>query len=177
MCYFVFFELLESALLFPGFMSSKHRNINFNVNRILDIGSLSFLDVKICGKNGKFNTNVYRKATFDGVFTDYGSFIVTYKRRWLIHTLLHRSFSIRCDFRTFHLETDHLKIIPCKNNYPQNFIGLCIKSFLNNLYTPKVVAQNVPRKIFLLSCHSWKVLLKFGKGFKNKLMINWRLVI
>ena len=34
-------------------MSSKHQNINFTVLQ-KNIGSLSFLEVKICRKNGKF---------------------------------------------------------------------------------------------------------------------------
>ena len=33
-----------------------------------------------------------------------------------------------------------------KNNYPPNFIDSCIKSFLNKLYTPKVIVQNVPKR-------------------------------
>ena len=33
-----------------------------------------------------------------------------------------------------------------KNNYPPNFDDLCIKSFLNNLYTTEVIAQNVPKR-------------------------------
>ena len=32
-----------------------------------------------------------------------------------------------------------------KNNYPSNFIDSCIKSFLNKLYTPKVIVENVPK--------------------------------
>ena len=83
-----------------------------------NIGSLSFLDVKFCRKNGKFAISVYRKPTFSGVFTNYESFIPTYQKRGLLHTLFHRSFSICCDFKTFHFEVDHLKTILIKGNYP-----------------------------------------------------------
>ena len=31
-------------------------------------------------------------------------------------------------------------------NYPPNFIDSCIKSFLNKLYTPKVIVQNEPKR-------------------------------
>ena len=142
---FVLFESSESANSFCEYMSSKHQNINFTVEKE-NIGSLLFLDVKICRKNGKFVTSVYRKPTFSGVFTNYESFIPTYQKRGLLHTLLHRSFSICCDFKTFHFEIDHLKTILIKNNYPLNFIDSCIKSFLNKLYTPKVVVPNVPKR-------------------------------
>ena len=47
---------------------------------------------------------------------------------------------------TIHLEIDHLKTILRKNNYSPNFIDLCIKSFLNKLYTSKVIVQNVPKR-------------------------------
>ena len=122
---FVLFESSESANSFRKYMSSKHQNINFTVEKE-NVGSLSILDFKICRKNGKFVTSVYRKPTFSGVFTNYESFIPTHQKRGLLHTLLHRSFSIRCDFKTFHSEIDHLKTILIKNNYPLNFIDSCI---------------------------------------------------
>ena len=139
---FVLFESPESAHSFRKYMSSKHQTINYTVE-LENVGSFSLLDVKICRKNSKFVTNVYRKPTFSAVFTNYENFILTYQQRGLLHTLLHRSFSMRCDFKTFHFEIDHLKTILIKNNYPLNFIDSCIKSFLNKLYTPKVVVPNV----------------------------------
>ena len=140
-----FLNHLNLPAPFHVYMSSKHQNINFTVEQE-NVGSLSFLDVKICRKNGKFVTSVYRKPTFSGVFTNYENFTSTYQKRGLLHTLLQRSFSICCDFKTFHFEIDHLKTILIKNNYPLNFIDSCIKSFLNKLYTPKVMVPNVPKR-------------------------------
>ena len=125
MIFFVLFESSESADLFRKYMPSKHQNINLTVEKE-NFGSLSFLDVKICRKNGKFVTSVYRKPTFNGVFTSYESFVPTYQKRGLLHILLHRSFSISCDFKTFHFKIDHLMTILIKNNYPLNFIDSCI---------------------------------------------------
>ena len=168
---FVLFESSESADSFREYMSSKHQNINFTVEKE-NVGSLSFLDIKICCKNGKFVTSVYRKPTFSGVFTNYESFIPTYQKRGLLHTLLHRSFSICCDLKTFHFQIDHLKTILIKNNYPLNFIDSCIK-FLNKLYTPKVVVQMYLKQMFLLSYRFWEILrFKFKRSFKNYLVIN-----
>ena len=129
---FVLFESSESADSFREYMSSKHQNINFTIEKE-NVGSLSFLDIKICCKNSKFVTSVYRKPTFSGAFTNCESFIPTHQKRGLLHTLLHRTCSICCDFKTFHFEIDHLKTILIKNNYPLNFIDSCIKSFLNKL--------------------------------------------
>ena len=171
---FVLFESPESAHSFRDYMSSKHQNINFTGEQE-NIGSFSFLGIKICHKNGKFVTSVYRKLTFSGIFTNYESFIPTYQKRGLLHTLLHRSFSICCDFKTFHFEIDHLKTILIKNNYPLNFIDSCIKSFLNKLYTPKVMVQNAPKrnifvKLLFLGSTSFQIRKKLQKLFSDKLM-------
>ena len=66
---FVLFESPESVHLLHEYMSSKHWNINFT-DKQENIGSLLFLDVKICCKNSKFVTSVYRKSTFNRVFTN-----------------------------------------------------------------------------------------------------------
>ena len=77
---------------------NKHQNINFNIEQE-NVVSLWFLVVKISCKNGKFVTSVYRKPTFSGAFTNYENFILIYQKRGLLHTLLHRSFSICCGLR------------------------------------------------------------------------------
>ena len=96
---FVLFESPESAHTFRKYISSKHQNIRFTIEQ-KNIDSLLLLDVKICRKNGKFVTSVYRKPRFSGAFTNYESFIPAYQKRGLLHALLHRSFSICCDFKT-----------------------------------------------------------------------------
>ena len=142
----IFWCFLNHLNLPTHFANICPLNIRTLTSLLKNVGSLSFLDVKIYRINGKFVTSVYRKPTFSGVFTNYESFIPTYQKRGLLHRLLHRSFSICCDFKTFHFEIDHLKTILIKNNYLLNFIDSCIKSFLNKLYTPKVVVPNVPKR-------------------------------
>ena len=117
------------------------------------------LNVKICRKNGKFAPSFYKEPTFSGASTNYESFFLTYQKMGRLHTLLHRSFNICCDFKTFQFEIDHLKTIFMKNNYPPNFIDSYFKLFLNKLYTPKVIVQNVPeRNIFVKLPFLGKVL-------------------
>ena len=168
-----FLNHLNLPTRFREYMSSKHQNINFTVEKE-NVGSLSFLDVKICRKNGKFVTSVYRKPTFSGVFTNYESFIPTYQKRGLLHTLLHRSFSICCDFKTLHFEIDHLKAIFIKNNYSLDFIHSCVKLSLKKLYTPKDVDPNVPKtnvfvKLQLLGRNLFQIRKKPQKLFSDKL--------
>ena len=79
-----------------------------------------------------------------------------------------------CDFKTFHFEIDHLKTILIKDNYPPIFLDLCIKSFLNKLYTPEVVIQNVPKrsvfvKLPFLGSTSLQIQKKLQKLFIDKL--------
>ena len=140
-------------------MFSKVQNINLTVGQE-NVGSLLFLAVKICRKNGKFITSVYKKQSFNGVFSNYESFITAYRKRPLLHTLIHRCFSICCNFKIFQFKIDHLKTILIKSNYPLNFIDLCIKSFLDRL-------NALIEKMFLLSYRSWEVFLfKIKKSFK-----------
>ena len=170
---FVLLPSCECVDSFREYISSKHQNINLTDEKE-SAGWLSFLDFKICRKNGKFVTRVYRKPTFSGVFTNYESFIPTYQKRELLHTFLHRSFSICCNFKTFHFEIDHLKTILIKNNYPLNFIDLCIKSFLHKLHTPKVAVPNVPKinvfiKLPFFRNTSFQNRKKLQKLFNDKL--------
>ena len=71
-------------------------------------------------------------------------------------------------------KNDNLKTILIKNNYPLNFIDSCIKQFLNKLYTPKVVVQNVPKrnafvKLPFLRSTSFQIRKKLQKLFNDKL--------
>ena len=72
-----------------------------------------------------------------------------------------------------------LEDYPYKNNYPLNFTDSCIKSFLNKLYTPKIMVPNVlKRNVFVKVPFCFVVLrFKFERSFKNYWLTNWRLVI
>ena len=136
------------------------------MNRKLSAHFRFKLDVKVCRKNGKFVTS--------GVFTSYDCFIPTYQKRGLLHILFHRSFSICCDFKTFHFEIDHSKTIIMKNNHPPNFVDSSFKSYFNRLYTPKVIVQNVPKRIVFvklqfLGSTSLQIQKKLQKLINDKL--------
>ena len=42
-----------------------------------------------------------------------------------------------------------------ENYYPPNFIDPSVKSFLNKLYTPKVIDQNVPKGNVFVKLSFW----------------------
>ena len=116
MIFLYFLNHLNLPALFMNICPLKIRTYNYRWQE--NVGSLSLLDVKICCKNDKFVTSVYRKQRFSEFFTNYESFIPTYQNRGLLHILLHRSFIICCVIKTFHFEIDHLKTILIKRNYP-----------------------------------------------------------
>ena len=95
-------------MMFSYFLN--HMNLPTRFATICPQNLCRRIDIKICRKNYKFVTIVYRKLTFSGVFTNYESFIPTYQKRGLLHTLLHRSFSICCDFKTFYFENVQLRL-------------------------------------------------------------------
>ena len=57
---FVLFSSLDQAEKFKKYLSSKHPNINFSLEKE-SYGRLSFSDINIFRKKGKLVTNVYRK--------------------------------------------------------------------------------------------------------------------
>ena len=64
---FLLFRSTEHVEKFKKYLNKQHKNIYFT-SEMEQNGSLSFLDIKINGKNNKFITSVYRKPTFSEVF-------------------------------------------------------------------------------------------------------------
>ena len=146
---FVMFLCQSHLKDFVNYMNTKHPNIKFTPE-FEQNDFFSFLDVKITRNNNQLITSVFRKATFSGVFTNFKSFMpVTYKFG-LVHTLLHRSFSICSSHERFHEEIVLLKEVFTKNEYPQFFIDKCIKKYLNKLFAPKRIIHTVDKKQVLL---------------------------
>ena len=71
---FVLFSSPDHADKFREYLSSKHPNIKVSIEKEED-GCLPFLGINIFRENDKFATNVYRKKTFNGVYTNLKSFI------------------------------------------------------------------------------------------------------
>ena len=128
---FLLFEKPEQVIRFVNYMNKRHKNIKFSFETEKD-NSFSFLDVKICREKDKFTTSVFRKDTFSGVYTNFSSFVALKHKFGLVHTLLHRSFTIVSDFSKFHFEVETLKKTLHKNAYPTKFFDKCVAKFVNN---------------------------------------------
>ena len=170
---FALFSSPDHADKFKEYLSSKHLNINFSIEKEKD-SCLPFLDVNIFRENEKFATNVYRKKTFSGVYTNFKSFIPETYKIGLIKPLLFRRFSLCSDFIKFHHEIDKLKSILYKNSYPRDLIDKCIKEFLDKILTPKPVVSTVPKKQLIITLPylgklSLQIRTRINRIMKNKL--------
>ena len=76
---------------------------------------MPLLDFNIFREKGKLSTNVYRKETFTGVYTNFSSFIPLGYKFGLACTILYRCFNLVSNMSKFHLEVDKLKEILLKN--------------------------------------------------------------
>ena len=63
----------EHVKPFVDYMNSKYKIINFSFET-KKYEQMPFLDVNVFRENGKFVTNVYRKKTFTGVYTNFFEF-------------------------------------------------------------------------------------------------------
>ena len=146
---FALFSSPYHADKFKEYLSSKHSNINFSIEKEKD-SCLPFLDVNIFRENEKFAITSIEKRP-----------AVWFIRTWLIKSLLFRCFSLCSDFVKFHHEIDKLKSILYKSSYPDDLIDKCIKEFLNKILTPKPVVSTVPKKELIIT------LLYLGKNYSH----------
>ena len=129
---FVLLKRPEDVKPFVDYMNSKHKNINFSFETEKD--EMPSLDFNVFRENGKFVTNIYRKETFTGVYTNFSSFIPLQHKFGLVYTLLHRCFCLVSDISKFHFEIEKLKEKLLSNGYSNKFIDKCISKFMNKLY-------------------------------------------
>ena len=88
---------------------------------------LSFIDVEVIRKQGKFTTTIYRKPTFSGVCNNSECSLLSVYKFGMSYTLLYRCFCICSTSTQFHTELTFLKGVFQKNGYPENFIDKCFK--------------------------------------------------
>ena len=94
-------------------------------------------------------TSVYRKPTFSGVFTNFGSFIPKSYKCNLLFTLLHRAFRLCSNFERFHQQIGKLKTSFENNGYPKGFDHFCIKKCLDKVFIEKKVVLKASKKELL----------------------------
>ena len=147
---FVLFKSRDHVAPFMQFLNSQHPNIRFTCESEKE-NCLNFLDITVTRKGSTFETSVYRKPTFSGLFTNFDSFLPMDYKIGLIRTLLHRGFELCSKMTSFHSEVEFLKTILRKNGYPLQIMDSIVREFLNKKFGNGVgKPATVPRKRFII---------------------------
>ena len=135
---FLLFRLKHPNEKFRNYFSRQHKNVRFTFE-IENESSILFYDIKISRDNNTFTTSVYRKPTFSGVFTNFGSYIPKSYKYNLRFTLLHRAFKICSNFELFHQEIGKLKTVFGNIFHSKRSADLCITKYLDKVFIKKEV--------------------------------------
>ena len=158
---------------FFRYLNSRHKNISFTLEEEAD-NKLPFLDILV-NRNNAFITNIYRKPTFSGLYSNFHSFLPKKFKSGLVFTLLFRIYTICSDRSKIYTEIGNLRKILRKNEYPSYFLDNCIKTFFTKMHlkqTNNIPNYNVPKKIVninlpFMGTDSLKLRTKLTKILKD----------
>ena len=122
----------DEANSFLVYLNGKHPNIKFTIETEKD-KKLPFLDVLITSNNGNFETSVYRKMTFTGLFMNYRSFLPETYKLGLISTLIDRIYKISQNREIFNFEFRKVKEFLGKNAFPPHLVEKQLKRYLRKV--------------------------------------------
>ena len=131
---YVLFKSSDHLKRFQSYSNSCKVNMTFIVET--EKNNKIFLDVNVIREQCKFITSVYRKHS---CLPD------TYKIG-MIYTLVDRCFRICSSWSMFHQQLIPLREIFQKNGYPDNFIDICFKLYLNRIHILKEKIPTVKTK-------------------------------
>ena len=140
---------------------------------------MSVLDIKISRGYKKFTTSVSRKPTFSRVFTNFGSFVPKSNKYGLLFSLLHRALKLYSNFEYFRQEIDNPKIVFENNRYPNSFIDLCNKKYVDTVFTKKEVILKASKRDLIASmCDSFRrAPLKLKSIYYNNSKEKYQMII
>ena len=147
---FLMFQSADHIPQLLSYLNRQHPNIKFT-SEVESSSTLPFLDFSISHKNGVFETSVYRKPTFTGLFTNFRSFIPFQYKRSLVSSIIHRFFSLCSNYENFHAQLELYRQILNKNCYPTRLFDRCVRTFLENASQPKPAVHSAPKKILYFS--------------------------
>ena len=122
----------DDANNFLVYLNGKHPNIKFTME-IEEDKKLPFLDVLITSNNGSFETSVYRKMTFTGLFMNYRSFLPKTYKIGLISTLIDRIYKISQNREIFNFEFKKVKEYLGRNAYPPHLVDKQLSRYLRKV--------------------------------------------
>ena len=92
-----------------------------------------------------FSTNLYRKKTFTGLYTNFDSLSPIQYKINLISVLIYRAYHICSSYLSFHEKVCSIKRFLQQNQFPIYLINRIIKKFLDRQYSTINKLQNVPK--------------------------------
>ena len=107
--------------------------------------SLPFLDVLVTHSDNGFSTNLHRKKTFTGLYTNFESLSPIKYKVNLIVVLIYRAYHICSSYLSFHEQVCIIKRFLQQNRFPIYLINRVIKIFLDKQNITKIKSQNVSK--------------------------------
>ena len=156
----------NDANSFLVYLNTKHPNIKFTMEVEKD-KKLSFLDVLISSEKDNFETSVYRKLTFTGLFMNFKSFLPETYKLGLISTLIDRIYKISQNREIFNFELKKVKEFLGKNSYPPHLVDRQLKRYLRKVQAAQEVS-NVDEKN--ISYVKLPYVGDYSKSVQNKIM-------
>ena len=105
---FLLFRSEDHVKKFFRYINSRHKSMSFTYEVEAE-GKLPFLDVLVTRNAGSFCTSLYRKPTFSGLYSHFGSYMPDSYKKGLVYTLLHRAFVLCSIWDKCHEEVVFLK--------------------------------------------------------------------
>jgi len=146
---FTLFNSTNDAVSFLNYLNDKHPNIKFT-HELEHDEKLSFLDILIININGTFQTTIFRKKTFTGLYTKWDSFLPRKYKVNLINTLIDRFWNICSDKDLFDREVSYLKELLMKNGYPSGIINYNVRNYIEKRNGLRTDVKEGPEKLSLL---------------------------
>ena len=141
---FCIFENNSQAQCFLQYLNCQHPNISFT-HESEDSSSLPFLVVMVIHSDNTFSTNLYRKKTFTGLYTNFDSLSPIQYKINLISVLIYRAYHICSSYLSLHEQVCSIKRFLQQNQFPIYLINRIIKNFLDRQYSTINKLQNVPK--------------------------------
>jgi predicted GIY-YIG superfamily endonuclease len=114
-----------------NFINNQHQNIKFTIE-VEKNNKIPFLDTCVTRKEIGFQTSIYHKPTFTGVYLNWTSLTARKYKISLIYCLCDRIWKISSDPNEREKEFRKLKHTLAKNEYPEHIIENEIEKFINN---------------------------------------------
>lgn len=111
------------------YLNAQHPNIRFTIEHETK-DKIPFLDTSVVRRNDRYNTTIYRKKTFTGVYLNWNSLTARRYKIGLIGCLAERIWRIVSDKEERLDEIGKLKTILQRNDYPEEVIDQTINKFI-----------------------------------------------